>query len=188
VPDALLQGLSGLSQGLDSMAELLLKMEAGVGLLLAVGLSMSAAHFFSLLANRLGPVQIAVHLFFDALGLSLAFLMGIFCDSLILTSLKAVPLHPISFANHMLPAIWPGLFYILVGAPYISDLIAVTLFAWIHLNTVVLLKALYGIPLQQGLVMALPGFALALVLIALLFAQRWKSSYAQLAREVALNH
>ena len=129
MPDALLQRLSGLSQVLDSMAELLLKMEAGVGLLLAVGLSMSAAHFFSLLANRLGPVQIAVHLFFDALGLSLAFLMGIFCDSLILTSLKAVPLHPISFANHMLPAIWPGLFYILVGAPYISDLIAVTLFA-----------------------------------------------------------
>ena len=32
MPDALLQGLSGLSQGLDSMAEVLLKMEAGVGL------------------------------------------------------------------------------------------------------------------------------------------------------------
>ena len=75
-------------------------------------------------------------------------------------------------------------FYVLVAAPYVSDLIAVTLLGWIHLNVLLLLQASYGIPLQEGLVVALPGFALALVLIALVFAQRWRASYSTLAREV----
>jgi hypothetical protein len=62
-------------------------------------------------------------------------------------------------------------------------LIAVTIFAWIHLNALLLLRAFYSIPLQEGLIITFPGFVLALVMIALLFAQRWRSSYAELARE-----
>ena len=40
---------------LESMGQLLLAMDTGVGLLIGVGLSMSASHLFSLLANRLTP-------------------------------------------------------------------------------------------------------------------------------------
>ena len=170
---------------LESMAQLLLAMDTGVGLLIGVGLSMSASHLFSLLANRLTPVQILLHMIMDALVLSLAFLIGILCHSLMLMLLEGVPLQPITFANHMGAAMWPGLFYVLAAAPYISDLIAVTLLAWINLNVMLLLQAVYGIPLQSSLVVALPGFVLALLLVGLLFAQRWRTSYTMLAREVS---
>ena len=49
----------------------------------------------------------------------------------------------------------------------------------------VLLHAVYGIPLLTGLVVATPGFVVALLLVGLLFAQRWRTSYDMLAREVA---
>lgn len=181
--EALQSCLVSLSDFLDFLVQSMIKMEAGLWLLLGVGFSMSASHLFSLLANRLKPIQIAVHLAVDALGLCLAFLLGIFCDSLILTLMESVPLQPITFASQMTAALWPGLFYVLVGAPYVSDLIAVTIFAWIHLNALLLLRAFYSIPLQEGLIITFPGFVLALVMIALLFAQRWRSSYAELARE-----
>ena len=99
--------------------------------------------------------------------------------------LEGVPLQPITFANRMGAALWPGLFYVLAAAPYVSDLIAVSLLAWIHLNVLVLLQAVYGIPLLTGLVVATPGFVVALLLVGLLFAQRWRTSYDMLAREVA---
>ena len=99
--------------------------------------------------------------------------------------LEGVPLQPITFANHMGVAMWPGLFYVLAAAPYVSDVIAVTLLAWIHLNVLLLLQAVYDIPLQSSLVVALPGFVLALLLVGLLFAQRWRTSYDMLAREVS---
>jgi hypothetical protein len=35
------------------------------------------------------------------------------------------------------------------------------------------------------LVISLPGYVLSLILIGLLFAQRWRASYNTLAREVA---
>ena len=170
---------------LESMGQLLLAMDTGVGLLIGVGLSMSASHLFALLANRLSPRQILMHMVVDALVLSLAFLLGIICHSLMLMLLEGVPLQPITFANRMGAALWPGLFYVLVAAPYVSDLIAVSLLAWIHLNVVLLLQAVYSIPLQTGVVVALPGFVLALLVVGLLFAQRWRSSYAMLAGETA---
>ena len=43
--------MSGLTSALDSMASTLLAMDAGIGLLVAVGISMSASHLFALLAN-----------------------------------------------------------------------------------------------------------------------------------------
>ena len=170
---------------LELMGQFLLAMDTGVGLLIGVGLSMSASHLFSLLANRLTPVQILMHMIVDALVLSLAFLIGILCHSLMLMLLEGVPLQPITFANHMGVAMWPGLFYVLAAAPYVSDVIAVTLLAWIHLNVLLLLQAVYDIPLQSSLVVALPGFVLALLLVGLLFAQRWRTSYDMLAREVS---
>ena len=61
-----------------------------------------------------------------------------------------------------------------------------TLLAWIHLNVMVLLHAVYNIPLETSLVVALPGFVLALLLVGLLFAQRWRTSYEMLASEVSI--
>lgn len=168
----------------ESMVQTMLAMDTGLGLVIGVGISMSASHLFSLLANRLSPRQIAVQLLVDALVLSLALTLGILCHSLMLMLLKQVPPQPITLANRMGVALWPGLFYLLVAAPYVSDLIAVTLLGWIHLNVLLLLQASYDIPLQEGLVVALPGFALVLLLIALVFAQRWRASYSTLAREV----
>lgn len=169
---------------LESMGQRLMAMDTGIGLLIGVGISMSASHLFSLLANRLTPRQIALHLVVDALVLSLAMTLGILCHSWMLMLVQHVPPQPITLANRMGVALWPGLFYVLVAAPYVSDLIAVTLLAWIHLNVLVLLQANYGIPFHQGLVIALPGFVLALTLIAVVFAQRWRASYNTLAREV----
>ena len=178
MPDQLLASL-------ESMGQLLLAMDTGVGLMFGVGMSMSASHLFALLANRLTPKQIFLHMIVDALVLSLAFMVGILCHSLMLMLLEGVPLQPITFANRMGAAMWPGLFYVLAAAPYVSDLIAVTLLAWIHLNVMLLLQAVYDVPLQTSLVVALPGFVLALLLVGLLFAQRWRTSYAMLAREVS---
>ncbi len=173
-----------LSALLESMVQAMLDMDTGLGLVIGVGLSMSASHLFSLLANRLCLRQIALQMVVDALVLSLALSLGILCHSLMLMLMEHVPPQPIMMANRMGAALWPGLFYVLVAAPYISDLIAVTLLAWIHLNVILLLQVHYGIPLQEGLVVSLPGFVLALVLIALVFAQRWRASYNTLAREV----
>ena len=170
---------------LDAMGRLLLAMDSGVGLLIGVGFSMSTSHGFALLANRLTPRQILLHMVVDALVLSLAFLLCILCHSLMLMVFEGIPLQPITFANRMGVALWPGLLYVLVAAPYVSDLIAVGLLAWIHLNVLVLLKAVYGIPFQSGLLVALPGFVVALVLVGLLFAQRWRRSYDTLACDVA---
>ena len=86
---------------LESMGQLLLAMDAGVGLLIGVGFSMSASHLFSLLANRLTPAQILMHMVVDGLVLSLAFLLGILCHSLMLLLLEGVPLQPITFANRI---------------------------------------------------------------------------------------
>ncbi|WP_236629560.1 hypothetical protein [Synechococcus sp. BS55D] len=176
--------MSGLTSALDSMASTLLAMDAGIGLLVAVGISMSASHLFALLANRLSPRQIAFHMLIDALVLSLALTLGILCHSLMLLLIEGVPPQPITLANRMLAALWPGLFYVLVAAPYVSDLISVSLLGWMHLNVLLLLQARYGVPLTEGLLVSAPGFSLALVLIALLFAQRWRASYNTLAKEV----
>ena len=169
----------------ESMVQTMLAMDTGLGLVIGVGISMSASHLFSLLANRLSPRQIAVQLLVDALVLSLALTLGILCHSLMLMVLEGIPLQPITFANRMCAALWPGLLYVLVAAPYVSDVIAIVLLAWIHLNVMVLLQAVYGLSLQAGLLVALPGFVVALLLVGLLFAQRWRRSYDTLACEVA---
>jgi hypothetical protein len=86
----------------------------------------------------------------------------------------------------MAVALWPGLFYVLVAAPYVSDLIAVTILAWMHLNMMILVNAMYGISFSHALFVCLPGYVIALLLVGALFSQRWRSSYDTLAKEVAL--
>ena len=103
-----------------------------------------------------------------------------------LALMEGVPLQPITFGNQMAVALWPGLLYVLVAAPYVSDLIAVTLLAWMHLNMMVLVNAMYGIPFLHASFVCLPGYVIALLLVGALFSQRWRSSYDTLAREVAL--
>ena len=39
----------------ESMVQTMLAMDTGLGLVIGVGISMSASHLFSLLANRLSP-------------------------------------------------------------------------------------------------------------------------------------
>ena len=170
---------------LSSMGQILLAIDTSVGLLVAVGFSMSASHLFSLLANRLTPRQIFFHMMVDALVLSLALLLCLICHSLMLTLMEGVPLQPIALGNRMAVALWPGLFYVLAAAPYVSDLIAVTILAWMHLNMIILVNAMYGIPLFHAFFICLPGYFIALLLVGALFSQRWRSSYDTLAKEVA---
>ena len=170
---------------LSSMGQILLAIDTSVGLLVAVGFSMSASHLFSLLANRLTPRQIFFHMVVDALVLSLALLLCLICHSLMLTLMEGVPLQPIALGNRMAVALWPGLFYVLAAAPYVSDLIAVTILAWMHLNMIILVNAMYGIPLFHAFFICLPGYFIALLLVGALFSQRWRSSYDTLAKEVA---
>jgi accessory gene regulator protein AgrB len=99
-----------LSERLVSMGQVLLALDTGVGLLIAVGFSMSASHLFSLLANRLTPRQIFLHMVMDALVLSLALLLCLISHCLMLALLEGVPLQPITFGNRMAVALWPGLF------------------------------------------------------------------------------
>ena len=66
---------------LESMGQLLLAMDTGVGLLIGVGLSMSASHLFSLLANRLSPAQILMHMLVDGLVLSWPFCWEFFATA-----------------------------------------------------------------------------------------------------------
>ena len=103
-----------------------------------------------------------------------------------LALLEGVPLQPITFGNRMAVALWPGLFYVLVAAPYVSDLIADALLASSHLNMMVLVTAMYVNPLLHAFVICLPGYVVALLLVGALFSQRWRSSYDTLAKEVAL--
>ena len=175
-----------LTEQLVSMGQILLAIDTGVGLLVAVGFSMSVSHLFSLLANRLTPRQIFLHMVVDALVLSLALLLCLISHCLMLALMAGIPLQPIAFGNRMAVALWPGLFYVLAAAPYVSDLIAVTLLAWMHLNMMILVNAMYGIPFLQALFVCLPGFVIALLLVGALFSQRWRSSYDTLAKEVAL--
>ena len=139
-------------------------MDTGVGLLvIGVGLVHVGLAFVFSAGQSTRPRQILMHMLVDALVLSLALsarhpLPQPDADA----AGAGVPLQPITFANRMGAALWPGLFYVLVAAPYVSDLIAVTLLAWIHLNVLLLLQAsLRHSAWRTGLVVALPGLFLA---------------------------
>ena len=175
-----------MERALEALGRWLMHADGGVELLLVVGLSVSLSHGFALLANRLTPRQILVRLLLDGLVLALALLLASVIDMLLLVLLAERPVHPSAFVNDMGAALIPGLFYGLVAAPYISDLIALVLWFLLHLNVVTLLHMQFALPWGMALALATPGFLLALGLVALLFRQSWQASYRQLADAVAL--
>jgi hypothetical protein len=169
---------------LDRVGAWLLQADAGVGLVLLVGLSMSLSHAFALLANRLTPRQIALRLLLDGLVLALAFLLASAVDMLLLASVASRQVHASDFLDGIGAALIPGLFYGLVAAPYIADLLAVGLWFLVHLNVVTLLHLRFALPWSEALLLSTPGYLLALVLVALLFRQRWQGSYRQLSSQL----
>ena len=173
-----------LTRSLESLGAWLLQADRGVGLLLLVGLSFSLSHAFALLANRLSPRQILLRLLLDGLVLALAFLIAGGIDMLLLALLADRPVHPTAFVDAMGAALLPGLFYGLVAAPYISDLIAVAIWFLVHLNLVTLLHVRFERAWTQALLLSSPGFLIALALVALLFRQSWQASYRRLAGTV----
>ncbi|MEB3332291.1 MAG: hypothetical protein VKI83_07370 [Synechococcaceae cyanobacterium] len=175
---------SWLERSLAALGAWLLKADLGLGLLLLVGLSFSLSHAFALLANRLTPRQILLRLLLDALVLTLVLLLSGILDMLLLAVLAQRPVQPTAFVNRMGAALIPGLFYILVAAPYISDLIALAIWFLVHLNVVTLLHVGFALPWTQALALSTPGFGVALALVALLFRQSWQASYRQLAGAV----
>lgn len=158
--------------------------DVGIGLVLMVGLSMSTAHLFALLANRLTPRQIAIRLVLDGLILSMALLLATLVTMLMLALFSDVGLKQGELFDQIGAALIPGLFYALVAAPYISDLIAVSIWFLIHLNLITLLHANLAMSYGQALLISTPGFTLALLLVISLFHQSWQAGYRRLASEL----
>lgn len=173
-----------IEQRLDDLAAWLMQADIGLGAVVLVGLSMALSHLFALLANRLTPRQIAMQLILDVLVLSLAVLMSTLINMVMLSTFAHVPITPSALVNRMGAALIPGLFYVLVAAPYIGDLIAVMIWFLIHLNVISLLHAHFGISHGQALLLTAPGYTLALTLVMGLFRQGWQSGYRRLASEL----
>jgi len=173
-----------IDQALTTLANWLTQADVGLGLVLLVGLSMSISHLFALLANRLPPRQIAIHLILDALVLAVALLLSTLVNMLMLAVFTETSVRPSDLLDRLGAALVPGLFYGFVAAPYISDLIAVTIWFLIHLNVVTLLHARFDLPYGQALLLSSPGFVLALLLVIGLFHQSWQSGYRRLASEL----
>ena len=173
-----------IERALAALAGWLMQADVGIGLVLLVGLSMSISHLFALLANRLTPRQIAIQLLLDGLILSVALLLATLVNMVMLAAFSGATIRPSELIDHLGAALIPGLFYALVAAPYISDLIALAIWFLIHLNVVTLLHARFGLPYGQALLLASPGFCLALLLVFALFQQSWQAGYRRLASEL----
>ena len=153
----------------------------GLGLIIAVGFSFSLAHVFSLMANRLKPRQILVHVILDSLVLAAALLIGSCLNLLMIALVTNRVIEPHVFFNATGGALTPGLFYVLVAAPYISDLIAIVIWVLVHLNVVTLIHLRFGLPYEQVLLITAPGYILTLGMVGLVFRQSWRRSYLRLA-------
>jgi hypothetical protein len=175
---------SVIERSLDALGSWLIQADIGLGLLLLVGLSMALSHVFALLANRLTSRQIGVHLLLDALMLSVAFLLSSSTDMLLLSQWASKPVHPTQFLDGMAACLLPACFYVLVAAPYVGNWIAAGIWLLIHLNVLTLLHVRFGLAYEQAFVLATPGFALALLLVWILFRQSWRTAYTKLASEL----
>jgi len=171
---------------LSVLGNWLVHADIGLSLLLLVGLSISLAHIFALLANRLSVRQIVWQWILDGLVLSLAFLLCYLSDMVLLSLYASRPVHPALFMNGAGACLVPGLAYIFVAAPYIGDLIAAVIWAFVHLNVITFLHARFGLGYGESLLLTTPGFVLALVLVWIEFRQIWRTAYSKLASEVSL--
>jgi hypothetical protein len=176
--------LPWLESGLELLGHWLLRADIGMGLLVLVGLSMALSQVFALLANRLNARQILVRVLLDSLVLCLAFLLIISLDMLLLWLFASRPIHPDVFINSMAVCCLPGLFYVLAAAPYISDLIAITIWVLIHLNLISLTHLRFALPYGEALVLLTPGYGLAMLLVWLQFRQSWRLGYSKLASQL----
>lgn len=171
---------------LSALGDWLIHADLGLSLLLLVGLSVSLAHVFALLANRLSVRQIIWQWVLDGLVLFLAFLLCYLSDMVLLTLYASKPVHPALFLNGAGACLVPALAYIFVAAPYIGDLIATVIWSFVHLNVITFLHARFGLGYGEAILLATPGFVLALALIWIEFRQIWRSAYSKLASEVSL--
>jgi hypothetical protein len=156
-----------LEAAMGALGHWLLQLDGGFEILLLVGLSMSLAHLFGLLL--------------DALVLAVALLLATLVDIVLLALVVEGPLQPWALFESLGAALLPGVFYVLVAAPYVSNLIAVTIWALIHLNVVAVLQVRFALPAAQALALATPGYCLALLLVSALFYQGWQRGYRRLA-------
>jgi hypothetical protein len=169
---------------LEHLAVWLRQNDIGLAVFFLVGLSMSLSHVFALLANRLTPRQIATQLLLDALVLTVAILLNLLLNTVLLAAVTGLSVPASGLVDALAPALLPGLLYGFVAAPYISDLIALTLWGLIHLNTIALLHASFAISCEQALLLSTPGFVVAMLLVWLLFRQSWRSAYRRLATQL----
>lgn len=174
-----------IEQALSQLARWLMQADAGLGLVALVGLSMSLSHLFALVANRLTARQIVIQLILDGLVLSLALVLASLINMLLLGAFAGAVIDPGELLAKLGPCLIPGLFYCFVAAPYISDLIASVIWALIHLNMVTLLHVHFDVTYGQALLLATPGFVVALLLVMAVFHQGWQRAYRQLASELA---
>ena len=176
--------MSILESGLERLGHWLLQADIGMGLLVLVGLSMAASQVFALLANRLSTRQILVRLVLDGLVLCLAFLLSCTLDMLLLSVLASRSVHPSAFIDGIAVCFLPGLFYALVAAPYISDLIAISIWVLIQLNLITLVHVRFALPYGEALLLLTPGYVLAMLLVWLQFRQSWRAGYLRLASQL----
>ena len=81
----------------------------------------------------------------DSLVLAAALLIASFINMVLIALHTQLLWSPRVFQCH-----WrrpgPGLFYVLVAGPYVSDLIAITIWVLIHLNVITLVHLRFGLP------------------------------------------
>ncbi|MEB3325698.1 MAG: hypothetical protein VKM17_10250 [Cyanobacteriota bacterium] len=170
-----------LSHLLRQLGDWLANADLGLGLLLVVGASIALSHVFALLANRLNRRQILVHLLLDVLVLSVAYLLALACDMLLLKLFASRPVAPEKVLEGVAPCLLPATLYVFAAAPYVGELIAGAIWVLVHLNVVAFLHARFDLPPGEALLLCSPGYGLATALVWVRFRQRWQASYATLA-------
>lgn len=184
LPPALVHGAEAMSTPSHLLRQLglwLATTDLGLGLLLLVGASMALSHVFALLANRLSGRQILVHLLLDGLIFSVALLLALAIDMVLLRWFASRPVAPGALVAGVAPCLLPATLYVLAAAPYVGQLIAGVLWVLVHLNVVAFVHTQFGLPPSEALLLCSPGYGLAAVLVWLRFRQSWQASYTTLA-------
>lgn len=173
--------LAALEQAFRQLGNWLARANLGLGLLLLVGASIALSHVFALLANRLNRRQILLHLLLDGLILSVAYLLALACDMLLLKLFASRPVAPEDVLQGVAPCLLPATLYVLAAAPYVGQLIAGAIWVLVHLNVVAFVHARFQLPPSEALLLCSPGYGLATALVWFRFRQSWQASYTVLA-------
>lgn len=166
---------------LRQLGDWLAATDFGLGLLLAAGASIALSHVFALLANRLNRRQILLHLLLDVLILSVAYLLALACDMLLLKLFASRAIAPEDVLQGIATCLLPATLYVFAAAPYVGPFIAGALWVMVHLNVVAFVHARFQLPPSEALLLCSPGYLLATMLVWLRFRQSWQASYTELA-------